>query len=109
MSRRTAKRREDFQMSIQEMIQEARAVAVSPMELAVCAQARALVKIAEREGVPFKVESVKDVGPCKEAGCSRWAREERITFRLPDGKSSGGWSSYDPAYAAEEMLRKVAS
>lgn len=70
------------------------------------AQARELVRLAEANGTPFVLVDVKDLGPCNEAGCSQWARNERLTFKLPDGSLSKGWCEMTvKADVAEELLR----
>jgi hypothetical protein len=96
-------------MSIQEMIQEARAVAVSPLDHAISTQARALVKIAARDGSPFKVASSRDLGPYPEAGSSPHSRRVVVTYLRPDGKVSGWVENFQMADAAEEMLREYAA
>lgn len=93
-------------MNITEMIAEARGAVARPGEDVEDTRACALVRIAAREGVPFRVEHVRDLGPCAEAGCSPFAREERITFRLPDGGLSGGWCTWDVLAPAAKMLRE---
>ena len=69
------------------------------------AQARELVRLAEANGTPFTLVEGKDLGPCNEAGSSQWARNERLTYRLPGGSLSTGWVGMTvKADVAEELL-----